>query len=108
MARYALGTFLVGRTWEAWWAIMMVNLSGALLLGIVVGAVGDSFNPHPAIRIGLTVGVLGGYTTLSTLMVESAELAGMGRFTAALLNITVSVVAGLLAAVGGLAIGRAL
>jgi CrcB protein len=41
-------------------------------------------------RIGLTVGVLGGYSTFSTFGLESFNLANEGDFRLALLNMVIS------------------
>ena len=109
MARYALGSVLGRRDgWEYWMATLTVNATGALALGILVGLLGESFTGDPAVRTGLTVGLLGGYTTFSTWMVESVELIGDGRLGSGVANIALSVAIGLAAAVTGLAIGRAL
>ena len=109
MARYGVGSLLGGRAgWAFWLATMIVNLTGALLLGILVGLFGERVAGDPAVRTGLTVGLVGGYTTFSTWMVESAELVGAGRIGAGVANIIVPVTIGLVAAIGGLAIGRAL
>ncbi len=109
MARYAVGS-LVGRRigWEYWIGTMAVNVTGALMLGVLVGVFGDHVTDDPTLRTGLTVGLLGGYTTFSTWMVEAVELVGGGRPFAGVFNVLAAVVLGLLAATGGLAIGRAL
>ena len=109
MARYALGSLLGRRAgWEFWLATMAINVSGALLLGILVGLFGEHVTDDPGLRTGLTVGLIGGYTTFSTWMVESVDLIGAGKVGAGVANVFVAVALGLLAAVGGLAIGRAL
>ncbi len=109
MARYAVGSLLGRRAgWEFWMATMAVNISGALALGILVGLFGDHVTDDPALRTGLTVGLLGGYTTFSTWMVESVELVGKGHVGAGLFNVLAAATVGLMAAIGGLAIGRAL
>lgn len=109
MARYAVGSLLGNqRGWDYWLATMAVNITGAFTLGILVGLFGEHVSDDPALRTGLTVGLLGGYTTFSTWMVESVELVGAGRVGAGIANVLVAVVAGLAAAVGGLAVGRAL
>lgn len=76
-----------------------VNLSGALLLGVLVGLAlgGDT------LRL-LGTGLLGAYTTFSTWMLESQRLAAAGRRRAVAANITASLVLGLLA----IWLGRAL
>lgn len=109
MARYAIGSFLGRRAgWEFWMATMAVNISGALVLGILVGLFGEHVTDDPALRTGLTVGLLGGFTTFSTWMVESVELVGEGHVGAGLINVLAAATVGLMAAIGGLAIGRAL
>jgi fluoride exporter len=78
---------------------LAVNLSGALVLGLVTGATlhGD------ALRLVAT-GLLGSYTTFSTWMLESHRLGEDGAFAPAALNVALSLVAG----VAAVAIGRAL
>ena len=109
MARYAMGSFLGRRAgWDYWLGTMAVNISGAFVLGILIGIFGENVTDDPALRTGLTVGFLGGFTTFSTWMVESVELVGAGRMSEGIVNVVLAVTLGLLAALGGLAIGRAL
>jgi CrcB protein len=90
-----------GRRWPL--GILAVNLSGALLLGVVVGAAvhGDRY------RL-LATGLLGSYTTFSTWMFDSHRLARDGRGGAAVLNLAASLVLGLLAVWLGRELGQAL
>jgi fluoride exporter len=78
---------------------LAVNVSGALLLGLVTGAAlhGD------ALRLAAT-GLLGSYTTFSTWMLESHRLGEDGELGLAALNVGLSLLAG----VGAVALGRAL
>jgi CrcB protein len=71
---------------------LAVNLTGALALGVLVGAGvhGDAY------RIAAT-GALGGYTTFSTWMYESQRLSEDGELRLAALNFAVSLVAGVVA-----------
>ena len=109
MARYAVGSLLGRRAgWDYWVATMTVNVTGALALGMLVGYFGEHVTDDPTVRTGLTVGLLGGYTTFSTWMLESVELIGEGRLAAGATNLVVPVLLGLVAAVAGLAIGRTL
>lgn len=109
MARYAVGS-VIGRRigWDYWIATMVVNITGALALGVLVGYFGEHVTDDPTVRTGLTVGLLGGYTTFSTWMLESVELIGEGRIAAGTVNVVLAVLIGLVAAVAGLAIGRTL
>ena len=82
---------------------LAVNLSGALLLGLLVGLAlgGDT------LRL-LGTGLLGAYTTFSTWMLETQRLAAGGRPRAAVANIAVSLGLGLLAVWLGRELGAAL
>ena len=83
--------------------ILAVNLSGAFLLGVVVGAAlhGD--------RLTLVAtGLLGSYTTFSTWMFDSHRLARDGRRGHAALNLAASLALGLLAVWLGRHVGRTL
>jgi CrcB protein len=71
-----------------------------------MGATTARIEMHPALRDGLAVGVLGGYTTFSTLMYQSLRQLETGSPTAAVLNLTGSVAIGIAATFAGLALGR--
>jgi CrcB protein len=85
------------------WGTLAVNLTGAFAFGVLVGAAvsGD------ALRIAGT-GFLGAYTTFSTWMLETHRLAEDGRGRPALLNIVLSLGAGVLCASLGRELGMAL
>lgn len=82
---------------------LAVNVSGALLLGLLAGAAveGD-------VRLLLGAGLLGSYTTFSTWMVETQRIEEAGRRRIAVTNIVLSVILGLGAAALGHAIGARL
>ncbi len=82
---------------------LAVNLSGALLLGLLVGLA-----PGGDVRDVAGTGLLGGYTTFSTWMFESHRLAEDGRGAAALGNLAGSLALGLAGAAAGRALGGAL
>ena len=77
----------------------VVNISGALLLGLLTG-IADTGTTTQVLGMGL----LGGYTTFSTWMFESQRLAEDGQLAWAAVNLSASAVFGLLAAI----LGRAL
>jgi CrcB protein len=110
----AIARFLVDGTVGVWFArqredsdyplgTLTVNLSGALLLGLLVG-LGTS---DRAMTL-LGTATLGSYTTFSTWMLETHRPAQDGDTGLAWVNIALSVVLGLAAVVLGRAIGRLL
>ena len=54
---------------------LALNIVGALALGLLLGALGES---HPRLRLALGTGVLGGLTTHSTFILESHRLLTSG------------------------------
>jgi len=109
LARYWLSGVVQRRVGSFPWGTMVVNLSGALLLGLALG-LAEGGDIDALMRDPLTIGVLGGYTTFSTWMVETNALgrggggAGLWRATA---NIVVPLIAGVLLASLGFALGSA-
>jgi len=56
------------------WGTLSVNISGSLLIGIFYGLSERGNFLSPDVRIFLTVGICGGYTTFSTLANDSLML----------------------------------
>lgn len=112
----ALGTlarYEIEATWPAGegipWATLSINCSGAFLLGVLVSVViarvaGSGHPLAPLVRPALGTGLLGGYTTFSTFMVESRERA----VPVAAAYMAISIAAGLALALAGLRIGARL
>ena len=88
------------------WGTVAVNVVGSLVLGLLIGIWG--FEDPSARRIGVTVGLLGGFTTFSTFALDFVKIWEDGQPTIALLMVAVSIAGGLAAAVAGLTAGRTL
>ncbi|RBY76660.1 fluoride efflux transporter CrcB [Blastococcus sp. TF02-09] len=92
----------------AWpWATLLVNLSGCLALGLVLGLVLPRHPGSAWLRPFLATGVLGGYTTYSAFAVETVQLGEAGRPGAALGYVLASVAGGVAASAAGLRARRA-
>jgi CrcB protein len=81
-----------------------INISGSLLLGMLVGLALAGRVPGLAVAF-LGTGFCGAFTTFSTWTFETARLLESGAYVQAASNVVASLVIGLAAAGGGLAIG---
>jgi CrcB protein len=76
---------------------LAVNVLGCSVLGFLAAALSGSILIREEYRIGLTVGILGGFTTFSTFGLETFNLANEGQLRLALLNMALSCGLGLAA-----------
>jgi CrcB protein len=106
LARWQLGLHDAVRPGAFPTTTFVVNVTGAALLGYLVGRVPVRGNGSEAVRLLLGTGVLGGFTTFSTYAVEVARRVPHHGGTAVAYAVA-SVVAGIVAAVVGLAAGAA-
>lgn len=106
--RYLLGGWIQGRLGPDFpWGTFIVNVSGSLLIGVVLGLAAQGALSGEA-RLFLAVGILGGYTTFSTFSYETLQLIEDGNLAGTLLNAVGQVAAGLIAVYVGVVISRAL
>jgi CrcB protein len=108
-ARYGVDGFVSQHMQGAFpWGTFAVNMSAALLLGLVFTVTTERVVVDAPTRFTLTTGFIGSYSTFSTLMLESVRLAQDGAVGLALLNSAGSVVGGALAVGAGILLGRLL
>ena len=88
------------------WTTLVINLSGSLVIGLLVPISEHVANRAPLVRPLLIVGFLGGWTTYSTLAVESTLLAKDGDVGSGLAYLAATVFGGLALVVVGNALGR--
>ncbi|PZF27164.1 MULTISPECIES: CrcB family protein [unclassified Curtobacterium] len=92
------------------WTILGINVVGAFCLGFLLDALarrGPDVGRRRAVRLFVGTGVLGGFTTYSTLADDTAQLLDLGRWTAGTGYALLSVVLGLAAVVLGLWVAAA-
>ena len=97
---------LVGATFP--WGTLTVNVTGALAIGVLAGGVLTAEGVPDAWReawLGLVVGVLGSYTTVSSFSLQTLALARAGEWGGAALNVVASLCLCLSAALAGHAAG---
>ncbi len=71
---------------------MLINIAGALAIGIIVGLTEKHSGLNPHVLLFLKVGVCGGFTTFSTFALETSQLFSGGKTALGLIYIVLSVV----------------
>ncbi len=107
-ARYGIGVALPTTSAGFPWATFVTNISGSLLLGLLLVLLADRFPPSRYARPFLATGFLGAYTTFSTFAVETDLLFQHNHPDVATAYAVGSVAAGLAAAWVGIVLGRLL
>lgn len=85
--------------------VLVANLLGSFVLGLVVG-VAATHTVDPRWRLVIGTGFCGSFTTFSTLAVELAGLADLGRRRPLVAWSVASIAGGGIAAALGIALGR--
>ncbi len=90
------------------WGTLIVNVVGSLLMGLITGWLLARIETSAFLRVFLTTGLLGGFTTFSAYSLDFAMLWQDQRHMAALLYAGGSVVLSIAAVFAGLALARVL
>jgi fluoride exporter len=121
VARYLLGSWVTTLLAIPWYLFpgagpglqtfpigtLVVNIVGALALGYLLEALarrGRETVQRRKIRIGIGTGVIGGFTTYSTLALETQQMLTVGLPWLALLYVVLTLAGGTAACLGGIAI----
>lgn len=105
VGRLALLLLGPGFPWGTWF----INLSGGLLMGLLVGLLARATSSTgESWRLLIGVGVLGGYTTFSTFSLEAANMIERGDWGVALLYVASSAIGAILMLFAGLGLARML
>ena len=91
-------------------ATLVVNVSGSLLMGLIIGylAFKDGEDWSQSLRLFLTTGILGGYTTFSTFSLDFFFLMERGDHALAAAYVVGSVVFAFAGVFAGMMVMRAL
>ena len=107
VARFLLAGFIQQRAGPSFPSgTLLVNLSGAFLLGVFVKVALQSAAVTPEMYAFLTTGFCGGYTTFSTFSYETTRLLDDGQYVTASSYVLASVAGGLAATMLGFALAR--
>ncbi|MFC7274667.1 fluoride efflux transporter FluC [Paractinoplanes rhizophilus] len=108
----ALSRYLVAQAWPHQsggfpWSTFVVNVTGCFLIGVLMVVITEVVTGMPLLRPFAGVGLLGGYTTFSTYVVDIQRAAGAGAAWVALSYLALTLVCALLAVAAGTALTRA-
>lgn len=78
------------------WGTFVVNVLGCLFIGIIYGFINKGFNLSENMRLFMTVGFCGGFTTFSTFMHENYLLFTMPQILTVVAYAGLSIIVGLL------------
>jgi CrcB protein len=105
--RYWLQGMVYDRTGTNFpYGTLAVNVLGCLVIGFLMVSLEERFLAVPSLRLLLTIGVLGGFTTFSSFSYESLALVRDGELIRALANVGFTVIACLSATWAGMLLGR--
>ena len=109
LARYGLDGFVQHRTGSSFpFGILTVNLLGCLAMGAISQYALNHIVVPADLRVGLTTGLMGGFTTFSAFGWDTARMLEDGQWPRALLYIGASVIGGLLMMMAGIGLGNTL
>jgi CrcB protein len=109
MLRHAVNQASVFFLGAGFWATLFVNITGSFAMGLIAGWFAfRAEGGGQSLRLFLTTGMLGGFTTFSTFSLDAALFWERGQLWGMAFYIGSSVVAGLMGLFGGLALVRGL
>ena len=107
--RYWLGGWIISRLGSSFpYGTLLINISGSFILGVIMAMSSSHYVIDPRFRIFLTIGLLGSYTTFSTLTYESIALLQQGQWWLGFANLFGSSLIGGLFALFGLWVGKSI
>jgi len=90
------------------WSTFLINLSGCFLMGVFTAVFVERHHLPAWLRVGVVVGVIGGYTTFSTFAAEALDLDEIHHLAVSAAYLVASVALGMVAVYGGTVLGRAM
>jgi CrcB protein len=90
------------------WGTLIINVTGSFLIGALAGLIAAKWDLSQTMRIFLTIGICGGFTTFSTFSLDAYYLIERGQTWASSAYMVASVGLSVGALVGALRLARAL
>ena len=106
-ARYLLSGWILAFAGPAFpWGTLAVNTSGSFLLGLVTQVALTTRVLNPTLRLALSAGLLGGFTTYSTFNYETIAYIRERAWMYGMLNVAATILLCLAAGFAGIAVAR--
>jgi fluoride exporter len=105
-ARYLMSTAMTRAFGNFPFGTLGVNVLGSFLASVLMVLALEKSALPPDLRLILVTGVIGGFTTYSSFNYETLHLAQSGAPGLAVANVALTLVACMLAGVGGVWVGR--
>lgn len=109
LLRWWIGQLIDARMPSAFkYSTLFINITGAFVIAYLSAALAIGWQQRYGDMMSslMLTGVLGGYTTFSTMQLDAVKMVEGRRAGLALLYLAVSVVGGLIAAAAGVAVAR--
>ena len=107
VARFWIGTTVAGRMGTRFpFGTLVVNITACLIIGLSLEILNRHTNLNPSWRFLIPIGFIGAYSTFSTYEWEIYSNLMQGAFWIAILYLTVSLVAGLIAVAAGVSLAK--
>ena len=102
LARWAVAEAMPHDSGALPWSTLVINVAGCFLIGVLMVVVVELRPEHLLLRPFFGTGILGGFTTFSTYVVDTRTLVAADRPAVAAAYVLATLVAGLVAVVAGL------
>jgi len=107
VCRYGLASMLYRVLGDRFpYGTFTVNVIGCFTIGLLMTLFEERWLVQPDVRLFLTVGILGGFTTFSTFSYETIEILRAGNFSVGFINILGSILFCLGATWAGSIVGK--
>ncbi|HLS22450.1 MAG TPA: fluoride efflux transporter CrcB [Pseudogracilibacillus sp.] len=106
LLRYTISLFFVINDTNFPYSTLFVNMIGSFLLAYITYGLFEKIKVKQLIKLAITTGFFGSFTTFSALSVETLELAQEGQILHALLYVFISLFGGILATYLGYLISK--
>ena len=106
ISRFGLNQLFLDQNGGNTISTFIANSTGSLILGFLIAYISLKPEWPPEIKLFLSIGILASYTTFSTLTVSTIYMIENEEIIKALINVSGSILVGLIAAYLGIILGR--